>query len=236
MRRLTGILAIAVAIGVVGCAGTPTQAPYNRAAHPQIKTIGILTPAVPEDFQVRVVNPAEGNFPLLGDLVGAIVRDVKGDHFSEAVAKQGFVHSKEAAEALARGVHDAGYEVLGVRAKREWGEFLDKDKYPNVSQVDALLDSYVTYAGYFAAGSTTPYRPTYFLGVRLVDARTKAILFADELIYNPIGDTKDAVTIQADPVYQYDSYDTLMNHVPEAVEGLRAALRALGGQVGNELQ
>lgn len=218
-----------------GCATTQRGEgqPFNRAAQSHIKTIGILTAAMESEVQVRVVNPAEENFPLLGPLIAEVAMAAKTDSFTDRLRAQKFSNRREIEAAAARALGAGGYKVVWVKAERSAGSFLRK--YPEVPKVEALLDLYGTYGGYFATGSSTPYRPTYLVGVRLVDARSKKVLFTDTVIYNPIGDTGTAITIQADDRYAFDSYDDLVRAVPKAIEGLRAALTALGDRIGKLL-
>ncbi len=204
--------------------------PYNRALHQHIRHIGLLSPGVEEDLQVRIVNPAENNLPLLGPLVAEGVAASRSSRFEALARQQGFSNRATMTDSLQAALEQAGYTVSRIVLERPDERFIRR--YADYPGVDALLDTYGTHAGYYAAGSSTPFRPTVFLGARLVDARSRTVLFSDSFVYNPIGDTGDAITLQADKAYAFAYYEDLEATPDKAFEGLRQGYQAIADKLG----
>ncbi len=115
------------------------------------------------------------------------------------------------------------------------------ESYPDApAGVDAYLDTYSAGLGYMAAGagSSLPYRPTAYFGARLVSATSDhAVLFSDEVFYNPGGPAKqDGITLAAQPGHEYSSSDALVAAGPESLVGLKQALDAVAAEIVRQLR
>ncbi len=234
IHRLPRCLLPLLLLAITGCVSYQVPdadyQPFNRALHQHVRHIGILTPGVAEDLQVRIVNPAENNLPLLGPLVAEGVAASRSSRLEALTAQQGFRQGQTMLDSLRKTLERAGYTVSHIELDRPEARFVRR--YQDYPAVDALLDAYGTHAGYYAAGSSTPFRPTVFMGVRLVDARTRTVLFSDSFVYNPIGDTGDAITLQADAAYAFTFYDDLEAAPDKAVEGLKQGYQAIADKLG----
>jgi hypothetical protein len=120
-----------------------------------------------------------------------------------------------------------GYTVSTVSVLRPERKFLDQYPANTDPRVDAYLDIVVFDYGYAAAGvsDSTPWRPHFAAGVKLVRARDSSVLMEDAVVYNPVFPYKNAVTIAPDPAYGFADIDILTANQKKAIDGLSLAIQ-----------
>lgn len=221
-------LLAAIALGLGACSGVQHR-PLDPADRAGIRTIGLLTPAVAQDVDVRMAVHPGRSLGVVGSLwASEDMRDKSAD-FTRAARSQGFDCSRSFMEQLAAELRQAGYRVQHVAAQRDPQRRAFLSGYPRDDQwIDAYLDLYSDHIGYTAAGGTTPYRPAMRLNVRLVRARDSAVLYQDAIAYNAFGDGDGAVTLQPSPGYEFPGFRALMADPRKALEGLQVAMRETG--------
>jgi hypothetical protein len=230
-----------IVLMVVGLLGTGCSAPLHRAYDPavrhQIRSIGLLTPAVSDEVAVRMeVHPGE-SFGVVGMLVAATDMNGKSGEFMRATRSKGFVCSKSFEQQLDAGLREAGYEVHSIDVSRITSEQQFLDHYPvSDGSVDAYLDIYTDVIGYTAAGGATPYRPTVHVNVRMVRATDHKVLYQDRIAYNAFGDGDGAITLSPAKGYEFARFDQLVADPVKALEGLRQAMRATGQALARQLR
>jgi hypothetical protein len=226
----------ALALIVAGC-GSPASTPtYDREAAAQIKRIGVLTPRMPNiPAVVLATSPGKGwAFGWIGAAVDGVLEGERKARFEKAVQGQNFSAQDALTESLIAGLQARGYDVARVPARRDKGDFLSTYPTDHAPAVDAYLDVVTNNYGYRAAGTDDlqPYLPWVELRFRLIRARDGAVLMQKAITYNPVGDTKNIVTIAADSTYQFVNSDLLVADPPRAVQGMREALERSGQAVG----
>jgi hypothetical protein len=234
--RLVAALIVAAALG--GCAASPhRQQAFNPAERTAIRTIGVLTPALSDEVAVRLfVHPVE-SLGVIGMLIAAGDMSGKTHEFTSALNARGFICQSQFREDLLQGLRAAGYEVRVVPTDRPRDEYGFATRYPDGDKsIDAYLDLYSGLIGYTAAGISTPYRPTVYLGARLVRATDHRVLYQDAIAYNAFGDPRDMVTIAPTSDYDFQAFNDLMARQDRAVEGLRVALKATGNELARQLR
>lgn len=238
MGVLRLVAAWVVAAVLTGCASSPhrTQA-FDPAERTGIHTIGVLTPALSDEVAVRLfVHPVE-SLGVIGMLIAAGDMSGKTHEFTSALNSRGFICQRQFRDDLLAGLRSAGYEVRVVPTDRPRDEYAFASRYPDGDpSIDAYLDLYSGLVGYTAAGISTPYRPTVYLGARLVRARDHRVLYQDAIAYNAFGDPRDMVTIAPTTDYDFMAFNDLMAGQDRAVEGLRVALKATGNELARQLR
>lgn len=231
-------LLVLMVIGLLatGCAG-PLHRAYDPAIRHQIRSIGLLTPAVSDEVAVRMeVHPGD-SFGVVGMLVAASDMSGKSGEFMRATRGRGFVCSNTFQQQLDAGLREAGYEVHPISVSRITAEHQFLDQYPPADgSVDAYLDLYTDLIGYTAAGGATPYRPTVHLNVRLVRASDHMVLYQDRIAYNAFGDGDGAITLAPAKGYEFARFEQLVADPVKALEGLRLAMRATGDALARQLR
>ncbi|WP_029889733.1 hypothetical protein [Polycyclovorans algicola] len=238
MRRLQNLLLAVLTLGLLSaCASLPQQA-YDPADRQQIKTIGLLTPSMASDLDVRMMIHPGASFGIVGALIAEGDMSKKSEKFSASVRAHNFSAQREMAQYITAALQRAGYTVVPVSVNRDIGEqtFMESYAIANSPPVDAYLDLYTTLVGYTAAGATTAYRPTVRLGAKLVRAGDQQTLYTDHIWYNPFGEPKDAITLAASSRFDYDDFDALIADSKRATDGLHEAMTAASEALSQQLR
>ncbi len=233
--RLAAILAV-LTLALSGCATPMTEIPFDRQATADVKTIGIVTPKIPEDPLVVLASNPGQSFGLIGALVNSGMQANRESTFKTLLTERNFSVREKFLQALAAGLAAQGYTVTVIPANRDKDGFLAA--YPP-GQVDAYLDVVTMGYGYIAAGikDSTPYRPFYALRAKLVRAgNTSAVLMDDAVFYNPINPPTNAISISPDPNYLFVDFDTLTGNPDRAVAGLQVAVEKTASTVSGLLR
>ncbi|HTJ63056.1 MAG TPA: hypothetical protein VL899_04530 [Alphaproteobacteria bacterium] len=226
MGKNRALIAIALASACLSACAPKPEIPFDRAAGPPIKTIGVLTPKTPDGAAVILATDVGRSFGLIGALVDAGMRASRETKFKAALASENFSFNDVSSKALKDCLVQAGYAVVDVPVTRSSSGFLKT--YPKAAdtKVDAYLDTVILGYGYVAAGigDSTPYRPALQAQVRLVRAADASILMDDTIIYDPIGSPVNAVTISPPESYQFTNFDSLVADPLHAVADLDDAI------------
>lgn len=236
--RLQLAAVLAVSVLLCSCASQP-EIPFDKSQAANIKTIGILTPSMPEKPAVWLASDVGQSFGLIGALVDAGMQANREAAFWKSI--DGDKNPPRAAflNALAASLHDHGFEVKQIAVNRPDDKFLKTYPEPR-DGVDAYLD--VVFAGanygYVAAGigKSTPYRPYAYVNCRLVRASDGATLMQDIVLDNSVNVPKDVVTVSANPDYSFTNFDALNGDPNKAVAGMNDAFRRTADSIGNLLR
>lgn len=231
------VLSLLVGSGLMlgGCASSAHR-PYDPAVRKQVRSIGLLTPVVPDEVAVRMAIHPGQSLGLVGMLLAEGDMDGKTGDFTRELKARGFSNGAGFEQQLKAGLVAAGYAVRTLPAPRAYSQAF-REQYPaSDGSVDAYLDIYSDLIGYTAAGGSTPYRPTVNLHVRLVRADDHKVLYQDQIAYNAFGDGDGAITLTPARGYEFAEFAQLMAQPAKAVQGLQLAMRATGDEVARQLR
>lgn len=224
---------IAVCFMLAGCVSHPTI-PFDKTTAGDIKTIGVVTPAMHEQPYVWLATDLGQSFGLIGALVSAGLENAREDKFWKEI--DGANHPPRAvfSDAVVTALQSEGYTAKIVDAKRD--DYMKT--YPKDAGVDAFLDIVVTSYGYVAAGmaDATPYRPFTYVKCKLIRASDNAVLMQDTVVYNYLaqsGMPQPGVTLDPDPQYIFVDFDALQADPPKATKGLHETLQKVATTVAN---
>jgi hypothetical protein len=223
MRRSVQAAAIAVAIGLAGCATQP-EIPFDKTTGSDIKVIGVVTPDMPGKPTVWLASDVGQSFGLVGALVDAGLQSSRDSKFWTMMTNANFNPQSAFIDALQKSLTAHGFTAKLVPIDKRDSGYLKQ--YPPVGpdKVDAYLDtSFIgTGYGYVAAGigSSTPYRPFIYLNCRLVRASDSSVLMQDTILYDPINAGTKIVTISPDPAYTFTDFDAMEADPKNAVAGV----------------
>lgn len=225
MRQARILLTAMMAVLVGACALKPI--PYDRSSAGDIKTIGIVTPAMPTRPAVILAGNVGQNFGLIGGLIEAAMIENRESTFLKAIEPTKFSATDVCLQELTTQLKDHGYDSVPVKADRSKHSFLEKYPVDQEPKVDAYLDVVINY-GYIAAGiGAAPYRPMVYLTARLVRASDATVLMQDAVSYNPVGpygQNSESITLPPDPTYQFTNFDALAADPNKATKGMETAL------------
>ncbi len=226
MRTRACVPLIAIGLAISACASP--EIPYDRSAE-NIRTIGLVAPAFPDHPTVVLASTVGQSFGLVGALVDAGLEANRDLKFRDMIGRANFSEHDKFVDRVTAALQMRGYAVVSVSATRPKAtDFVAKYPGKDVTNVDAYLDLVVKSYGYVAAGigSSTPYRPSLSLAVKLVRATDAKVLMQDAVVYNPVGPAAaqgHSVTVAPNPAYSFVDFDALMANPENAVSGLQDA-------------
>lgn len=201
-----------------GCATIQKQA-YDRAAHRDVVTVGLLTPHPTAEYPVVNVGHIGNSLGLIGAVVASADRELKTKEFTAAAQARGLDAAKQYEGALKAGLEKLGYRVVLIPVERPRGLFLDS--YDTLDPgVDVYVDTNVG-AAYLAASGSADYLPNVGANTRVVKRVSKDIVYREIVNYGYESRAGAAVSVASDPRYRYKDFPTLMANVDDAVEALK---------------
>jgi hypothetical protein len=227
---VTGLLVLA------GCTGSNFQqfAPQSES----IRTIALLT--VPNPSAYQVVDWG-GKASLFGAVGGAAVQmDARGmgETFGAAAKAANFDFGGEMQLAVMQSLKRAGFNMLLVPASRQAPEKLLPD-YSNIPSAgaDAFLDIGARVVGYSSYNlQDSDFRPHLHVDVRLVSAKTKAVLYSEQILFGYHNPYISATQLPSDKQYYYKDFNALMASKPKALEGLKRGVEAVADHIAARLK
>lgn len=236
MKRNTYICGLYVSfLFLAGCASFKTL-PFGGPAKQRVHVVGLVTVNTPPGLTVSVRAPTASNFGLIGAIIESGVINKKSKAFTTAVDALNYSIQEQLTGQLKADLEAEGYKVNLVSVKRKSDAFLQN--YPLANGNDAFLDVVVHAheAGYRAAGDSTNYYPYLFVIARLVSASSSKILYAEQVVYNPINAPTNARTIAPDEKYGYSDFDHLMTDPKQAIKGLKEAVDKVAAAIAFDIK
>lgn len=228
---------VAVVVSLNAACATQAPQPYDPSVRGHVKRIGVLTPGLSNQLEVRLrVHPGD-SFGVIGMVFGQGEMERKSERFTAAVNEDGFRYEHYFRDRLLSSLREAGYEVVPIPIGRRYDELAFLERYPvNEARVDAYLDIYAERIGYLATAASTPYRPSLAISARLLEPSGGRILFQDRIAYNALGDEGEAITLEGAGEFQFGEFEELIGGCARAIEGLKLALAETGEELARQLR
>jgi len=229
-----GVLSLAAF--VLGCGGV-SFLQFNPQGD-SVRTIALLTVPNPTQYQTVDWGGKAGFFGAVGGV--AIQADARTmtEAFTTAVKAGNFDFSREMQAAVVERLKRSGFNVVVVRAEREAPEKLlsDYGKVPSPG-ADALLDIDARVVGYSTYNIQDPeFRPHIYVDVRLVSAKTKAVLYSEQILFGYHNPYLSATQLPSEKQYYFKDFSVLMANKARAFEGLRRGTDAVAGHIAKRLK
>ena len=192
----------------------------RQAPVPKDSTIAVLTPGHPEKLIFGNYADAKGFIPFYGFAKHMQATSAE-PRINAELAGRGFRIEEELQRALVRDIRATGINAKAVAVVRE-AEFvssaLKRSEFPPVEDNWAMIDARITGYGVLAEVSGE-FRPFVCVIARLVDARSKQVLYEKRFAYNFWAGK--VVKVPFEPADQWPSIEAVEND-PGGVE---AAIR-----------
>lgn len=216
------VVVLAAAVILAGCAGQP-EIPYDASSAGTIRSIGVLTPDMPDHPTARLATTVGQSFGLVGALVDAGMQDNRDKHLWGVMIDANFLPRTAFPADMIAALEAKGFSAKLIPTMRKSAGYLRTYPAPADANVDAYLDLSFIGDGYgylsSGIGAATPYRPFVYLNCKLVRASDGAVLMQDTILYDPIAQTDKTVTVSPDPAYAFETFDMLEASPRKAVEG-----------------
>lgn len=231
LRRLAVLCILFLA---AACAQLPKQA-FNKEAHADIKRIAIFEPAKPETYTVMVVQHPGNSFGLIGGLIAAAEIQSKSNGFTTKMQEMQLDFAAHLTQSVEEALRSANYEVVRFAPNRSENRIMDN--YADISvEADAYLDWAINWQGFLAATIHTDYMPSARVYVRLVDAKSKAVLYSELIGYGFQYGLGEPVQLPAEPRHRFPTYGSLIDGAEQAAEALKAGVPLISARISSDLR
>lgn len=229
---------VAALAALAACSTFPTQE-YNKDANAAVHVIAIAPIGMPDEPQVTIVNAVGNSFGLIGALVEASRASNASKEAATALQTGNFAYKTYLPVEIDNGLKADGFQTIvlpGTRTGADAQKFLAT--LPPATGADAVLDIYVTYIGYVAAGATTPYHPAVHIQAQLTDLKTNKVLFADQVFYNNFlpKQAKKAISIEPDPKFAFADRAAMVAAPGDVSKDLREACGAVAAELARQFR
>jgi len=233
--KISRAAAAGLAVLSAGCAGVSSQQ-FNPQGEP-LKTIAFIDVPNPAQYEAVDYGSKAGMFGAIGGAAIALDAKTMSETLTTAAKEARFDYSREMQAAVAERLRRAGFKVVMLRAEREAPNALIPD-YGKVSaaDADALLDIDARMVGYATYNITDPdFRPYLQADVRLVSAKTSAVLYSEQVMFGYQNPYMSATQLPSDRKYYFKDFSALMADKPRAFEGWRQGTRAIADHIAQRL-
>jgi hypothetical protein len=223
-------------LSAIGCGGIKQQAMQHSAANP-IQSIALLSIGLNDNYlyeKPKKVNVTVGGFSTAkidrikeasqGTLLGT-TRVLMNLHSTKYNVGQSLMN------ALKQHVGQQGIAVIGVHTKRNGYDLLDDYKKAPSAGTDAILDISPVTVGF--KGVEEDVYPLLKVQVRLVSARTRAVLYQDTV---QIGDGKKSPLLASERHYVRGGIGGLLREPGNQNKSLDSAAATVATYIASQLR
>lgn len=237
MHAIRNALALLGAILVSGCATGVSYQEFKSDGAP-IKTIAVLSVANPVNYHAMDFGSPAMAFGAVGGAVAGASAASATEKFNEAVKTAKFDFSREMAARLAQHLKEQGFKVIAVSVTRETPLKMVEDysKVPTAG-ADAILDVGTRMVGYSTVNMLDrDFRPHVQLDFRLVSARSRSVLYSEQVLFGYHNPFMSATELSSDKQYYFKDFDALMADKNKALQGIKEGADALAKHVAGRLR
>lgn len=228
------ILSMGIALILLGCGGI-TLVAMKPDAMSNIHSIAVFEMKEPPYIMMDLSS---------GTPWGAIAEKNRAEEikpkFMGIINKEKFVFKDYLSQKVHSSLNKAGYKTYAVKVDRnaESAYIPSYEKYKNL-KVDALLDIVPLGAGYTVQQPIVSsfWRSYAEVLVRVVDAKTGAILYEDRLMYGHHNPFISSVDLDAPKKYQFNEREDIFKAGDKVIiAGLKDGANQIAGYIGSKLR
>src|SRR5215510_11033623 len=226
---------LCLAVLIAGCSGVTLQQ-FDPKREP-IRTIALISVPNAVQYEATDYGSKAGMFGAIGAAAMTVDAKTMSEALTKAAREANFDYSREMQAAVTERLKRAGYKVVVVRAERGTPKELVADyaKVP-VADADALLDIDARHVGYTTYNIYDPdFRPYLLADVRLVSAKTRAVLYSEQVMFGYHNPYMSATQLPSDKKYYFKDFTALMADKPRAFEGWRQGTGAISDHLVQRL-
>ena len=230
------LIAVCAVMLLTGCASVPRQ-PFNKEANPHVRKIALVSISSPEEYSVSIVNHPGASFGLIGGIAAVADMSSKSSEFTRLQGEKRQQIGPELGDAIAQALsQDGTFEIVRVDSgARQTPRIAYLENYPQ-AECDAYLDVVIQQAGYVAQYATAPYVPTLSVPVRLVDAKSKTVLYTTTFFMTDGNIPAGGKQLAPDSSYGFADFDALKAAAGRSGEGLRNGVNTVAKQLAADLR
>src|SRR5262245_33615952 len=226
--------AVALAVLSAGCGGVTLQQ-FDPKGEP-IKTIALISVPNPDQYEAVDYGSPAGMFGAIGGAAIAAEAKTMSETLTKAAREANFDYSREMQAAVTERLKRAGYKVVVVRAERGTPKELVGD-YAKVPRTPMRCSTSTrAWWAILATNINDPeFRPYLLAEVRLVSAKTRTVLYSEQLMFGYHNPLMSATQLPSDKKYYFKDFTALMADKPRAFEGWRQGTQAISDHIAQRL-
>lgn len=214
-----------------GCSSLPKQT-FNTEANKNIRQLTLITPPAVDKVDVFMVNHPAASLGLIGAAIVAADKTLKTNQYNHAIKANKVNWASYAQQQLQQALKKVGYNVkisTTPPKQKRTQKFLET--YADTT-ADASLDYYFKVA-HIAGGPTTKYIPSISLQTRLVSAKDKSVLYAEQFESGYSFQQKNPhIAISQ----QFKSATELASHPKTSVDALKEGISKIAKKIAEDLK
>lgn len=179
-------------------------------------------------------------YALLGFIGQSLTRAeiaAKSDGFRNKIREHKLALGEDLMAALEQGLIEQHFDVVVLRDQNMgYDEPKDFDYRKLTTDADAIIHVIIDKSGVSSPLLTPSYRPQLNVDVRIISAKNQRKIDDWGVEYGADASMSDSGNIPADPKYAWLTYETLLQKIPEVVEGLQMGAKVLGSQIAKTLR
>jgi len=234
--RLCGALSALLPLAVLSaCVSVPQQSFDKHTSH-EVKRIALLEVDDPPEYAIVNMGGIGAGFGLIGALAQAADGQSKTGKFTVTAKDANFFLGRELAAQVKQALEQRGYEVTYLTGSRGKKNAMETDYQKVATDADAILDLVIVQTGYYSGTFSSYYVPWLRMSAKLVSTKTRSALYQQTYAYGEeVKNIRGLQFIKPDARYQYQNFDDLREHAPQAIEGLRNAGSVVAARVAEAL-
>ncbi len=223
------IILIIASVALTACV-SPEKVDLDKAAGAKIKKIALLK--VNESQDISVMNEGDRNFGR------GSARETNSKILQLAINERKILMGPLMSAKIKEEFLKKGIEVSYLENQNT--KFSADEKSVDYSlietDVDAILHVWFDVTGYASPLHSTEYEPWIQVGAKLVDARSKQVLYY-RIFKSGYGKShKDIYDVGYNKKYRFGSFDLLMRNADEAIEGILNSHRMTATKIAEQIK
>lgn len=220
----------AMALCLAACS-TYTSVPFEREAA-NVQALTLTDDMLPDAPTLTMRDTVGSALGIVGALADAGVASRRRAILAEAMRAADYDANTLFQDKVAEAIAAQGYDVAVLDVNRPDTDVLKHP--PDAFGGDALLDVAVTDYGFMSPGLGRPWRPSFTVKLRLVDA-AGTVLMDNRLEHNPAHATRGALRVPPVGTIWFETFDAMRDDPDRALAAMDEAMALVAATIAETL-
>ena len=239
MRRHFLIALVASVSLLPGCASVQNVS-LDKTSRAPLKSVALLRIDESQFFQVHDLS---GMSAALGGAIGGAIQGsvdhMRTKQFLQTVNDKNIKFADTMIAQLKVELEKSGIqmEYLSDKSPKLAADQKTDDYSDIATDKDAILNVWFGATGFVnTAKLSTEYQPWLIVNARLVDPKTKTIIYQKTFNVGYEAKINNAIFLSLDPKYKFGNFDDLMSHIDLGIEALTSAEALVASQIASDIK
>jgi hypothetical protein len=231
------ILVVLSTLMLTACASVPNVA-LDKAHRAPIKSVALLGVSESQNIQVRQIYGVASLAGVVGGLVEGSIQAKRAQQLVQALNDKHIKFGDVIVAELQKDLAQAGITVEYMPDKKPMvaADGKTDDYSAIVTDKDAILNVWFGATGFVdAAQFSSQYQPWVVVNARLVDPKTRAIIYQKTFQVGYQAPIAHVEAVTLDPKYLYGDFDDLMSKIDSGIEGLSSGDALVAARITSDI-